>query len=321
MKRTTVLSLAVALLAVVSLAVVAATLTDTTAPGGDGSGFGGGVGDLAGDDAGSSQGDDQSGLFDIGGGGQLQICLDFLANPLVLGLVGLVTLGTWIVIHADVGELLVSGFVTTMLWTPIWALLYLLSRCGGGPGDSEFSFSGAATGNSSIGLTGAGDGIGGGARGAADSVSEPQIALTLALGLAIVGAVVTLLFAAGADDVDEEPPEPEADSDPEGVVAVGRAAGAAADRIDDDAAVENEIYRAWEEMTRLLDVDDPETATPAEFADAAVAAGMDRDDVEALTDLFAAVRYGGFEPTPEREETAVAALRRIESTYADGGGE
>ncbi|QLH84913.1 DUF4129 domain-containing protein [Halosimplex pelagicum] len=101
--------------------------------------------------------------------------------------------------------------------------------------------------------------------------------------------------------------------------AVGRAAGAAADRIDADAAVDNEVYRAWDEMRALVDAPDPETTAPAEFADAAVAAGMDPDDVAELTELFAEVRYGGRDPA-DRADRAVAALRRIEAAYADGDG-
>ncbi|WP_135366704.1 DUF4129 domain-containing protein [Halosimplex halophilum] len=99
--------------------------------------------------------------------------------------------------------------------------------------------------------------------------------------------------------------------------AVGRAAGAAADRIDADADLTNEVYRAWDEMRALVDAGDPETTAPGEFAEAAVAAGMDPDDVAELTELFAEVRYGGRDPA-DRADRAVAALRRIERAYADG---
>jgi hypothetical protein len=72
-------------------------------------------------------------------------------------------------------------------------------------------------------------------------------------------------------------------------------------------------------MTEPLSVDHPESSTAGEFAEAAVAAGMAREDVDHLTTLFAAVRYGGAEPTPERERAAVETLRRIEATYAGEG--
>ena len=70
-------------------------------------------------------------------------------------------------------------------------------------------------------------------------------------------------------------------------------------------------------MTTHLPVDNPASSTPAEFADAAVAAGMDREDVAELTRLFEAVRYGDEPITPEREDRAVAALRNIERSYGD----
>jgi len=69
-------------------------------------------------------------------------------------------------------------------------------------------------------------------------------------------------------------------------------------------------------MTDLLEVAHPEASTPEDFADAAVEAGMRREDVEELTDLFRTVRYGPEGATPGREQRAVEALRRIESTYA-----
>lgn len=96
---------------------------------------------------------------------------------------------------------------------------------------------------------------------------------------------------------------------------VGRAAGAAADRIERQADASNEVFRAWREMVDLLRIDDPETTTPAEFEARAVAAGMDADAVATLTQLFGEVRYGEFEAA-EREGAAVAALRRIEREHA-----
>src|SRR5699024_8288810 len=93
---------------------------------------------------------------------------------------------------------------------------------------------------------------------------------------------------------------------------LGRAAGTAADRIADDRSADNEIYRAWREMIEQLDMGNPRSRTPEEFARAATDAGMAREDVIELTDVFRAVRYGGIDATDEREARAVAALRRIE---------
>jgi len=72
-------------------------------------------------------------------------------------------------------------------------------------------------------------------------------------------------------------------------------------------------------MTDHLEVRDPTSSTPAEFATAAVEAGMAREHVDELTELFEAVRYGGADVTEDRERRAVEALRRIEATYAGDG--
>lgn len=106
---------------------------------------------------------------------------------------------------------------------------------------------------------------------------------------------------------------------------IGAAAGKLADEIEDGASASNGVYDAWVEMTDILDIDDPETSTPQEFADAGLAAGIKRRDVEELTDLFEEVRYGTTIATQERETQALEALRRIERTYSDqeqgaGGG-
>lgn len=98
--------------------------------------------------------------------------------------------------------------------------------------------------------------------------------------------------------------------------AVGEAAGRAADELA-ESTLSNAVFRAWQEMTDALDVQNPETTTPAEFEEVAVEAGLDRADVATLTDLFREVRYGGAEATADREERARETLRRIEATYAD----
>lgn len=98
---------------------------------------------------------------------------------------------------------------------------------------------------------------------------------------------------------------------------IGRVAGDAADRLEADAAaVENEVYRAWQSMTEHLQMENARSSTPQEFADSAVAAGMDPDDVGELTGLFHEVRYGGADATEEREQRAIDALRHIEDEYA-----
>lgn len=144
-------------------------------------------------------------------------------------------------------------------------------------------------------------------------------ALLLVTFFVMFGA--TLLYtrsttSSDGDVVDESEP----DLSGEKTVELADAAGRAADRIDAaDADLENEVYRAWFEMTRLLDVDRPETSTPGEFADAATAAGLRDDHVRSLTDLFESVRYGSTESTPEVEARAVEILERIESVYGQSG--
>jgi len=108
----------------------------------------------------------------------------------------------------------------------------------------------------------------------------------------------------------------------ESVGAVGEAAGRAADRLEASGVdADNAVYDAWREMTAALSVERPATTTPSEFADAAVAAGMDREDVAELTWLFEEVRYGDEPVTDERERRATEALRNIESTYAEADDE
>ena len=105
--------------------------------------------------------------------------------------------------------------------------------------------------------------------------------------------------------------------------AVAEAAGGAATRIRRSGAgstdLENEVYRAWRDMTRAFTVRNPDSLTPGEFADRAIEHGMNERDVAELTRLFEEVRYGGVEPTREYEQRAVALLERIEAEYGEDG--
>ena len=74
----------------------------------------------------------------------------------------------------------------------------------------------------------------------------------------------------------------------------------------------SEVDRAWFAMVRCLDVERPWTRTPAEFAAAAVDAGMDPDAVEKVTAAFEAVHYGGASVTPTLRERARSGLRRLD---------
>lgn len=148
--------------------------------------------------------------------------------------------------------------------------------------------------------------------------TTPFVALFVLLGVGLLGLL--LFFRSSSDEEEEE----ELD-DITAREAVGRAAGRAADRIDEDDPLENAVYQAWHEMTTALDIPNPSTRTPAEFKRAAIEAGLAAEDVETLTDLFREVRYGDATVTPERERQARETLRRIEAAYAEdtadeGGG-
>jgi hypothetical protein len=177
--------------------------------------------------------------------------------------------------------------------------------------------------NVSLG-NGTGNGSGAPAGGGESAVPEPSLPIVALAALAAVVALVVIAYYLTGDDAaaeEEESPESEAEEEPavdaEDVAEVGRLAGEAADRIEDAGDFENQVFRAWREMTRPLNVDHPRSSTPAEFAAAARAAGMSGDHVDRLTELFDEVRYGGREATPEREEEAVSLLRSIEEQYAD----
>lgn len=165
--------------------------------------------------------------------------------------------------------------------------------------------------------------LSGGADDAGDVVSVVTspvggLGLLVLLGVLAVGLAIRSAGRGGPDAGEDDNGEDEAADD--GTLAdVGRAAERAADRLD-ESDPDNAVYEAWLEMTRLLAVDDPTTSTPGEFATAAVDAGMARADVERLTSVFEGVRYGGADPTAEREREARAAFRRIEQAYGDDAG-
>lgn len=161
-----------------------------------------------------------------------------------------------------------------------------------------------------------GAGGGGGGESEAATPYAPSLLLLFVLALALVGTAVAL-FRTTADEEEETTVSPSgATTD---VAAVGRVAGDAADRIEGETDLENEVYRAWHEMTRLLDVDDPRTSTPGEFSAAAIEAGLGRDDVGELTRLFEDVRYGETPASETNERRAVGVFRRIEDRYAEDG--
>jgi len=146
--------------------------------------------------------------------------------------------------------------------------------------------------------------------------TTPTSLIAILFVVATLGVVAAVYFRDSDEDETPVPDDPAMD-DEQRQAKIGSAAGDAADRIEDDAELENEVYRAWAEMAEPLPVDSPETSSPEEFAEAAVGAGIRPDDVRELTDLFEEVRYGTAAATEARERQAVEALRRIERTYGD----
>jgi hypothetical protein len=135
-------------------------------------------------------------------------------------------------------------------------------------------------------------------------------------------AVAAVLFRASGDQTVTTLGEEEDDTGEQPDVAdLAAAAGEAAERLQEhDADVDNEVYRAWWEMTSLLNVPKPDSATPGEFAEAAIEAGLDESHVDDLTTLFEEVRYGRRDPE-SREERAIAVFQDIEAEYGEAGGD
>jgi len=116
-------------------------------------------------------------------------------------------------------------------------------------------------------------------------VADPSLlplVVVLALTAVVLGAAVGVRRHSSGDEASPS----EDGSESAAAAAVGRAAGRAAERIETGDDLDNEVYRAWREMTSPLDVSRPETNTAGEFEAAAVDAGMDPEDVHELTDLF-----------------------------------
>jgi len=303
---------ALALLALLAVALVSATVTNVTEPTGgsgggpeDGSPGGDGSGGLAPDESPEGQPVGASGGSPVGG----QFCVPELGDPWVrLGLTAALALlfaAVWYRTDVVASAVLVGAIVLPL------SLLYLALTCSG-PSEAPDQAAPGADAAGEAGGTGQGGGV-------PETVFNAPLWLVVLVGA--VAVAITLITVSRAGGVRELVGGGRTEDDEAGgttdVAAVGRVAGRAADRIETGTDADNEVFRAWRSMTEHLDVDRPESSTPREFADAAVAAGFARADVTELTDLFAAVRYGGEDATDDREQRAVAALRRIEAASED----
>lgn len=253
-----------------------------------------------------------------------QDCIDELRHPLVV--LGILTMWVGIVygVHRRHGTVEASA-VFMLLFVLVFMMYPALAICGtpterpqqDGGGDEP------VIPNDSNDSAGVGDGTGDG-DGTTQTVPDVPIAILAILAILAAAAVGGVLVRRDATD-DEDPFEstaadPEDEASTVDVNALGDAAGRAAERIERTDDLDNEIYRAWVEMTTHLDVEHPSSSTPGEFATAARAAGVAEDDVAELTELFERVRYGHEAVTPERERRAVEALRRIDAQYGGADG-
>ncbi|MFC7238117.1 DUF4129 domain-containing protein [Saliphagus sp. GCM10025317] len=303
--KETLLRLVVALLVIVAIGLVAATITTPTDPGSDGVGTGEGVGEGPGEGEGEPYADSGAGVW-----GSTPVFLQYLVYALLI-IMALVVV--WYLINYR-RELVKMGAAAVLAALVIFALVYLILELGAPPEFPDENGTVDPPNNSS----------GGGGSPGSDAQSTdtsfdfgPLLGALAVIATIFVGGLVASKRSSSADDAAAL--EEAADGQNPEQAAVAAAAGRAADRIADESStgVDNEIYNAWLEMTDLLKVDRPESTTPREFAAVAVDAGLERDHVEELTDLFEAVRYGHEDTTDEREERAVSILRAIESTYGE----
>ena len=282
-----------ALLAVLAIALSAATLTDTH--------------DTSGGDGPAPEGDEPGVFQEFDQIGGLGWAMYVLAAFVVLVAVGALfgVLRYPLDVAVEFGRTVVAGLFVVLF---VGAILALME---GDPFQFPDPFGGQEPDNGGTGASGD-EAIGSEAIDAVAPTSADWTLLAfLLVGLVTLGVVGLLANRQlTADGSSETLPEQDA------LAAIGASAGEVADRLETSASVDNEVYRAWKEMIDHLDLDRPEVRAPAEFRDAAVDAGMEPEDVNQLTQLFEEVRYGGAQPTEEREARAVETLRRIERRYA-----
>lgn len=300
----------IALLCCLAVVLVAATLPSMVENGGSGSGFGG-AGDSGVDERSerpaADSGSGSAPAYEFQG-----LCIAVLDSALgllalVLGAVGIAALATRSY----------DTKVTIMLSVallPLVVLVFVVLTGGCGtqtlePPTPPAELQPPPPENGSSGQGGGGDGP-------VSGPTLPSLLVLTVLLVTIVGAFAALFY--GGDDEGREPTDAAAEPDDDVQrSALGRAAGQAADRIEAGDDFENDVYRAWREMTEPLEVDRPDSSTPGEFAAAARDAGLNPSHVDELRTMFEDVRYGDRPVTDDRERRAVEILRRIESVYAD----
>lgn len=307
---------AIALLCVAALGLGAASL------GGDLGGVGAGGladqpddGDAAEDDAGEEGVGAPASPADPPAASETESCVAGYDQVEISWLVAVLVLGVSLLVVVYTREPMLGVVALPVLLVPAVLGLAVVFAAFGCPMPAQESIDGAVGQN--VTVDSFAETLGSGQEGEETSRSERLRFGAVLLGL-VVGALLVGLYAfrAGADDTanegDEQPPASDA--------AIAAAAGEAAAELESEANLDNGVYRAWAKMAGALDVDSPETSTPGEFADAALEAGLDADDVDELTALFEAVRYGTTRATPAQEQRAREALGRIEQAHSDGVG-
>ena len=308
---------AIALLCIVALGLGAATLTSVTDSGADG-----GV-TLPDQDVNETVDDDPEGPLEPepGAGGQQLLeengeCIAGYDQTDITWITLVVALGASVLVLVRKRAVMAAAITFPLVLIPmLGAMVVLFAFLGCPPPGGEAA-------QNLVEQNGTAESFGE-ALGAGDDESTP-IDSRLQLGGLLLAIVLTLVLVGlwvNRRNADTLPDENTVSSPADQQEELGAAAGAAADELASDATLENAVYRAWAEMTDALDIERPETSTPAEFADAALEARLDSRDVSVLTDLFEEVRYGTAEATPERERRAREALRRIEEEYTEDGGD
>lgn len=81
----------------------------------------------------------------------------------------------------------------------------------------------------------------------------------------------------------------------------------------------NDVERAWFEMVRRVGLADETARTPRECAAEAKDAGVDPGVVDALTETFEQVRYGGAPVTEQRRTRAQQHVQQVRAQVGGGG--
>ncbi len=312
--RERLLPVVLALVCVVALSLVAASVVDP-ADGGGGSS----VSDPTGGNDRDSGENGSSGREPFTDPGEFSfsfgICLPFLLTGEFLAIVIGVGLLLWSALaYRDDG--FAASAVLVAIGFPAFFVWMLLTNCADQPEPTSVDILPSEPAPPSIG--------GNASVGIADDsglvITQPSVFVVLVAATLVVGLLGYAALSSTDDDAREaEAPDDEIadEGDRRQITELGNVAGQIADRLERTTGTENEVFRAWVEMTRHLPVEHPRSSTPSEFADAAVEAGVSREDVTELTELFEEVRYGGEPVTADRERRAVEALRHIEDEYGD----